>query len=163
MPKTTSLTINLPIKYYFRFSADNSATSGALYVPWLGDQVFQAVEPRHWRCCGWNREGCLPCHILRRFWDEFIVSSLFSFLGDLHGCAFWPCALGCITLTLPEALREHLLRKPDLHICGIELLEFEISPLKPTISDTLHRKRCSKKKTTRQKATGRDMDSRDDY
>lgn len=64
-----------------------------------------------------------------------------------------------------EALCDHLLEKPDLHLHKMELFfldEFDVSIPKSTISDALHRKGWSKK-TTRQKAKERNLDLRDDY
>lgn len=53
-----------------------------------------------------------------------------------------------ITPVILEALYDHLLEKPDLYLLKIELFfldKFDISVLKSTISDTLHRIGWSKK------------------
>lgn len=53
-----------------------------------------------------------------------------------------------ITPIILEALYDYLLNKPDLYLHEMELFffgEFEVSILQSSISDTLYRKRWSKK------------------
>jgi len=70
-----------------------------------------------------------------------------------------------ITTFMLETLCDHLLEKPDLYLHKMELFflnKFDVSVPKSTTSDALHRIGWSKK-TTRQKATERNPDLRDDY
>lgn len=102
--------------------------------------------------------GCSKRAIIR------IWSNLRLF-GSVKAPPMKPRQLQSITLIMLEALCDYLLDKPDLYLHKMELFfldEFEVSVLKSTISDALHRKGWSQK-TARQKAKERNSDLRDDY